>query len=445
MILLWPSVALAHIPVLWVVTPADDWCATINAVEGGDIVAFVEGDYYGPCDIVAIAPIIDGEVTIIESLDYDSHAVFHNGGGDYILSVTGPTVRLTQLSFTDVPAGTAAVQLRTGSEVSVRYSNFFDIEGNAVVTTGSVASLLVDDNNFAAIGGTAFGFGCADGSCVVSDAEVLQNLIEGAAAGLVFAPGSGGVVQDNTMAGMSGVGISVAGSGATTIERNFVEGSGDSLVVRGAAIVHSNIAVGQRSLVASAVPDLWIRGNTLVGPVSLDGWGVDPGQQFVNNAVVGSVPTPGGTAVVGGNVDCAETSACFYDADTWDFYPVPSSTLRTAGVEIGEPVLSDWCARGRQTPPTVGALEAPGVLSFGPIELIQKDEFFCILPDDPDDTDLPPTDTGDETPGGNGVKKGRTGGPGCGCDAGSLVPPWMLLLLVGLLTGWSRMPGDKEA
>ena len=110
MILAWlTSTAMAHIPVVFVTTPEEDWCAVINAVQGGDVVMFTPGDYYGPCDIVASAPIKGGEITIIESVDPQDPAIFHNGGGDYILSVTGPSVTLMLMDFTEVPASTRAI------------------------------------------------------------------------------------------------------------------------------------------------------------------------------------------------------------------------------------------------------------------------------------------------------------------------------------------------
>jgi len=427
------SAALAHIPVVWITTPDEDWCAVINGVEGGDVVMFVGGDYHGPCDIVASAPVIGGEITIIESLDPQNPAIFRNGGGDYIFSVTGPAVTLMLMDFTEVPAGTAAIELRGGETTAVRFNHFYDIEGDAIRTTGSVEGLSVNDNDFLNLGGSVVNMGCMDGSCVVGGGDVFENLVIGAGSGFALGPGSAGFVTDNTLSGLAGVGIEVAASVlAWTVSENFVEGASDALVLDGTAELYNNIAVGARSLVSRAAADQKVQGNTLVGAVSLVGWGADPGQVFANNAVVGGVPSPGGETLAGGNVDCSDTSSCFYDALGRDYYPVPDAMLRSAGEEIGEDLISDWCGRARERPPTAGALEAASVLSFGPVELIQKDEFFCVLPDDPiEDSDIPTapaTDTGSsetEDP----VKKKRRATSGCGCATGPGGGSWVVLLL----------------
>jgi len=430
--------AMAHIPDIWVTGPDDDWCAVANSVQAGDIIMLVAGDYYGPCDIVGLPP-MDAEITIIESLDPQDPAILHNGGGDYILSLTGSTSAIMLMEFRDVPAGTSAIELRAGNDLSIRFNEFHDLEGDAVVTAGSVIGGQVNDNTFTGIGGTAFQFGCDDGNCVFVDVDVHENLVEGAGSGFLFGPGSWGVLEDNTIAGVADVGVSIAGGTETSVlEQNFVEAGADAMIIGGSAWVDNNIAVAARSLHVVGAPDQWVRGNTLGGTVTLDAWGSETEQHFVNNAVVGTVPAPGGTATVGGNVDCSNPASCFYDAGSWDFYPLPDAALRTDGEEIGESLLSDWCGRGRSLPPTVGALEAASVLSFGSVELIQKDDFYCILPDDPPlDTDPPTTDT-DTTPDqpgfdDDGGKKKRKQASGCGCQSGGSGAPWLAVLLAAVV------------
>ena len=44
---------LAHVPVIYVTNPSEDWCGVIAGTLGGDIVMLEPGRYRGPCSIVA--------------------------------------------------------------------------------------------------------------------------------------------------------------------------------------------------------------------------------------------------------------------------------------------------------------------------------------------------------------------------------------------------------
>ena len=103
--------AEAHIPVIELVGPDDDWCQVLNSSAYSDTFQFMPGEYVGPCDIVGPVPDNVGERLVIESFYPSSPAVFRTDGvADYILGISGTAVSVRVVEITGVPAGSSAIE-----------------------------------------------------------------------------------------------------------------------------------------------------------------------------------------------------------------------------------------------------------------------------------------------------------------------------------------------
>src|SRR5688572_16135139 len=91
--------ASAHVPVIYVTTPKEDWCGVIAAALGGDIIQLAPGTYTGPCAIEGKVSDPIGESTIVQSLDPTDHAVFTAGAVDHVLALSGVRIVLLQVTF----------------------------------------------------------------------------------------------------------------------------------------------------------------------------------------------------------------------------------------------------------------------------------------------------------------------------------------------------------
>lgn len=431
------SSAFAHVPVVYIAGPDEDWCAVINGTVGSDIVMLTPGEYRGPCDIVAKLSNQAGEQTVVQSFDPLYPAVFVAGDADYVLHTSGESLLLMQVAFEDLPIGVTAVRVGTIHEMWVRYAWFRGVAGDAVVQNGAIDVFSVTDSEFTGVG-TAIRIGCDDGSCAAPLFDVDENLIVDSGVGVAIARGSFGTVRDNVIVG-TGTAIRVSGDPAGEIEISggLYQTAGPALdVVRGPVLVRANVAIGEPSVQATGADIAGVRlvGNTFVGPLDLAGWG--PGRDLAldSDAILGVVPDVGG-ADAAGNVACDDVpGACFVDPAAWDFYPAPGSPLRGAGIGDDE-IGADWCGRVRESPPCAGAIDAFGDLSIGALGPAFKEDLNCTLPDEP--TTEPTTPTGTTTPpetGDTGEAPVVTPDPpppeGCGCNGTGILGGWWLPLLL---------------
>ncbi len=441
-IVLTSGVAFAHTPVIYITGPSEDWCSVINGVLGGDIVMLEGGNYSGPCDIVAPVPDISGEQTTVQSLDPIDPAVFTGSATDHVLGVSGDRLMLQQLEFEGVPAGIDAVRVVAPTEtLELRFDVFRSMEGTPLAVRADVADLRVSDTELQGVEARLVA-GCVDGGCTMGNVSVVDNLLVDSA-GLTIGRWGAGEVRDNTVYNASGPALRLATSGAgeLLVERNLFSGSVAAMQLDGGpAVVRNNVAFGSPSLESTDpdVSNVQVVGNTLIGGsegVDLTGWGPSRGLRFLSNALDGDLPDLGDVEAAG-NLGCTTLSACFTDAAAGDVYPPAGSPLRQAGVDDAA-LIGDWCGKARGAPPTVGAIEAFGGTSMGPLTAVFHDDFDCTLPDDPTGTSTPPetgdtgaeptsdpTDPGDTAGGDRAVKD-----PGCGCAIeASPSAAWLVVL-----------------
>jgi MYXO-CTERM domain-containing protein len=417
----------AHIPILYITGPAEDWCAVINGTIGNDIVLLTGGEYVGPCEIEAALSDVPTEVTTVSSFDPLDPAIFVGSTADHVLSVAGERLMLLEVEFRELPAGVAAVRLGDLREVWFKRVWFRSLAGQAIVQEGAVEDLRVTETEFVEVA-APMTLGA------VPALEISDNLVVGGGTALLLGAGSQGRVADNVLVSV-GAGMDL-GAGELEVVGNLVAASGAALSLEsGPARVEASVLIGAPALASAGSDprDLALLGNTLVGTVELPGWGPGRGLHFAGNAVLGSLPELGG-AEAEGNVAC--DASCFVDAEGWDFYPTPGSPLRGAGA-VG--LDEDWCGRDRALPPTAGALEALGDTSFGPLLPSFKEATDCTLteppPEETADTGQPTPDPPEEEPAPDLVSPSDEDEPGCSCGTGGYSPGWLtvwLLLGVGV-------------
>jgi hypothetical protein len=425
--------ARAHVPVIYVTGPDEDWCAVINGTVGSDIVMLEPGEYLGPCDIVAEPSNQPGEQTTVQSFDPKMPAEFVGSAADYVLHASGESVVLLQLEFRDLPEHIDAVRIGDIREAWVRGGVFRDLPGRAIVQQGLTEQLLISDAEFCRVG-VAVTAGCADGSCAVPSLEIQENLVVGALTGIVIEPGVWGVLRDNVLSEVdTALQLSGTPGGELVAVGGLYEARGAAIeVLQGPVTVTTNVSMGQPAIRAAGegIASVQVVANTLVGELDLAGWGAGRDLRLVDNAVVGALPSlaePGP-----GNVACDE--ACFTDLAGWDFYPAEGSPLR--GAAAPDPGLgADWCGRVRNDAPCSGAVEAYDTPSFGALQVGFKDAFDCTLPSEPEPPGPPgpPAEPGDPDPA--IVQPPQAG---CSCAAPSPSPSPSLGLLLGLLVLRSR-------
>lgn len=424
--------ASAHVPVIYFAGPEDDWCGVINATQGSDIVMLYGGQYVGPCDIEAKPSTLIGEQTTVQSFDPLDPAVFATSDADYVLRLSGESLLVLQLQFQDLPADIDAIRIDGIRTVWVRFSWFRDLAGRAVVQTGLADELQVTDSEFTSVA-LPVDVGCG-GACPLEVLEVSENLVIGGDVGITVANGSG-LVIDNVISGAATGLVAWGGGGAGSgvpleITGNLVDAVGDAIAVTAGPLrLTANVAIGAPALSAPGVSGVEALGNTFAAAsgaaVDLAGWDAASGNRLIDDAVLGSVPDLPGVPV-DGTVACGD--GCFVDAPGWDFFPAVDSPLRGAGISDGE-LGPDWCGRVRDTPPSAGAIEGYGALSFGPLGPVFKGDIDCTLPvatEPPTGTDpgtTPSTPPGDDPDGDPSppAATAETGG-GCGCAAGGSRP-----------------------
>ncbi|NCG19821.1 MAG: hypothetical protein GWP91_12505 [Rhodobacterales bacterium] len=408
----------AHIPVVYFVGPEDDWCTEIALALTGDVFKFEEGDYYGPCVIDGLAPDEYGEQLYLETLDPQNPAVFHNGGADFILHITGETVNTSQLVLGDVPEQTVGIRV-TGSGHRIRALKGTSIAGTAIQFSGDTIRIDLVDIDLVTTADVAIELGC-DG-CVTDDPILRNNLIVGPAVGVRAVEVTGGAVYQNVISATETAIDWASRDVAINFEGNLLLGDDAAFVLQsGPADLYSNIVVGSPAL-WSVVGDQAQRiiGNTFYSngdAVLLEAWS-NPQSVFQNNAHTGLVS---GTQDFSGNVACRSAGDCWVDAGALDFYAAIDSPLRTDGVKPSvTDERMDWCLRDRAEVPTVGALEAISQVGFGPIPVSHQEFVDCRVPSDPvDSTPTSPT---------SGTPPEDTG---CGC---STTPTHPGLLWLGLM------------
>jgi len=385
------SISWAHIPVIFTAGPDEDWCAVIEGAEGGDYVMLLPGDYQGPCDIVGKLSEPEGEVTIVQSFDTTQPARFvHDGSSDHVLSITGEVLTILQVTFGPVPTGAAAVEVRDGVDLTVRYSLFEGGEGRGVVQVGEVDLLRVTDNRFEGAAGAPFDLGCG-GGCTSGELRVDGNMVLDSTGAIEVELSAQDEVSDNAWFRHEGLALR-AGGAAGLVTRNYIDGDAELDV----ADVRNNIVTGSLGGAAGS-----LRFNTLLGDVSFDADAVQA------NATLGADLGPGG-------VSC--DPSCFTDLVGLDFFPSADSPLRGAG-SFDPEVRLDWCGNERRDPPSAGAVEAVGVEGFGPIREDYKALQNCSVSEPTGTVPTVPgatgytADTGSAAVGGTEESKGA----GCGC------------------------------
>ncbi len=422
--------AAAHIPILYVAGPDDDWCAVINGTIGNDVVFLLPGTYEGPCDVTADLSDVASEQTTVASFDEQDPAVFRGSSGDYVLRITGERLQLRDVQFRDVTVD--AVRVGPIKELWLKRVAFSNVDGRGLVQQGAVEDLRVLDVAFRDVARPLESGGCEGcaASLVVSDTLVI-----GGTVGIAAGEGVTGRIDDTVLFGVD-VGMVLDGTGGgLTLSGNAVDAVGEGIGILGGPVtMTSSIVAGSPAVRADTVDlaDVALIGNTLDGAVVLSGWG--PGRQlrFSSNAVLGELPGVGG-AEADGNVGC--TASCFSDPEARDYYPSADSPLRGAAMAEGE----DWCGRSRGTPASAGALEAEGPLSFGPLVEDFKSETDCTLPVATDET----ADTGtpvpspEETGGDTAVPESPPSLPPKECGCAGAPSGWTGLALVVLLV-WRR-------
>jgi hypothetical protein len=429
------ALAWAHIPILYITGPTEDWCAVINGTIGNDIVLLTGGEYVGPCAIEAALSDVATELTTVSSFDPLDPAIFVGSTADHVLSITGERLMLLEVEFRDLPAEIAAVRAGDLRELWFKRVWFRSLAGQAIAHEGVVEDLRVTETEFRDVA-LPMTLG------VLPSLDISDNLVVGASQALVLGAGSQGRVSDNVLISV-GAGMRLGG-GALEVVGNLVQAAGPALELdSGPLHIESSVLIGAPA-VSSTGPlpeDLALVGNTLVGSADLPGWGPERGLRFSGNAVLGALPELGG-AEAEGNVAC--DASCFVDAEGWDFYPAPGSPLRGAGAAgLGE----DWCGRDRSEPPTAGALEAAAEGSFGPILPSFKEATDCTLPEpEPPETGDTgqPTGPSPEPPEGEAqpgpVPSEDPGEAGCGCDSRGGAWPGLWGLLALALLGRGPLP-----
>lgn len=412
------SVSWAHIPVIFTAGPDEDWCAVIEAADGGDYVMLLPGDYQGPCDIVGKLSEPEGEVTIVQSFDTTQPARFvHDGSSDYVLSITGEVLTILQVTFGPVPVGAAAVEVREGVDLTVRYSLFEGGEGRGVVQVGDVDLLRVTDNRFEGAAGAPFELGCG-GSCIAGELRVDGNMVLDSTGTIEVELSAEDEVSDNAWFRHEGLALR-AGGAAGVVARNYIDGDVELYV----SDVRNNIVAGSLGGAASS-----LRFNTLLGGVSFDADAVQA------NATLEADLGPGG-------VSC--DPSCFTDLAGLDFFPSATSPLREAG-SFDPEVRLDWCGNERRDPPSVGAVEAVGVEGFGPVREDYKALQNCSVSEPTGTVPTVPGATGDTADTGsaavNTPKASEEAGCGCTTSTPAGYLSWFVVLgwvLAGRRSRWA--------
>ncbi|MEQ1506436.1 MAG: hypothetical protein ABMB14_29685, partial [Myxococcota bacterium] len=235
------ATASAHVPVVYITSADEDWCAVINGTVGSDIVLLMPGIYTGPCDAEAKLSNQPGEQTTVESFDPLDPAVFTGSTADYVLRATGESLLLVQLEFRDLPPGVDAVRVGDIREFWVRYGWFRNLPGHGIVHDGVVDNLVVTDSEFTDVD-RPIDLGC-DGGCPIPRFEVSESLFVGGSEALAVGAGTWGTIRENVFGDVA-VGIRAGGAvgGELELVGNLVDAVGAGIVLEsGPVLVDANI------------------------------------------------------------------------------------------------------------------------------------------------------------------------------------------------------------
>ena len=377
--------------------PEADLCAALEALQPGEELALLPGDYRAGCVIRNGGT--PGAPVVIRSADREQPARLTHPRQDVnILNVRASDVVVRGLRFGPTGADVDGVRILSGHRIVVEECQFSGMGGIAVVANhASVRGLTVRRNLITDSRATAMYFGCHDGiACTVAALLVEGNHIRGVSAagsqvgyGVQVKLNSSAIIRDNVILETKGPGIMIYGARdlitTSLVERNFVRGSRTSsgiVVAGGPVVVRNNISgwnleagiglenYGRRGLLRGVVVvHNSLYANQLGGITAPEQGPVEA--TLHNNAVharAGTPPLPPARAGMRmtGNVDCT-WAPCFANADALDFSPFSGSILAGRGLGLTEPIVpGDDFFRVRRGPlPTIGAVDQPK----GPVPL----------------------------------------------------------------------------
>ncbi|MEM6927694.1 MAG: hypothetical protein AAF602_12245, partial [Myxococcota bacterium] len=256
--------ASAHVPIIYITGPDEDWCEVINGTIGNDVVYLLPGTYQGPCEARADLSDVPAEQTTVTSFDETDPAVFGGSTGDFVLRFSGERLQIRDVAFRDLPEGVDAIRVGGIKELWVKRVAFTRVAGRGVVQDGPVDELRVLDTAFRDVAHPLTAGGCAD--CTVPQLVVNDNLVTGATVGLAVGRGATGELEDNVLVRVD-EGLQLDGTdGALTVAGAFVDAAGDGVVVSGGPVtVRASIVVGSPAVRAESPSDTALTGNTLHG------------------------------------------------------------------------------------------------------------------------------------------------------------------------------------
>ncbi|MCB9676708.1 MAG: hypothetical protein H6737_16445 [Alphaproteobacteria bacterium] len=411
MIALWLALAEAHVPILYVVGPADDWCGFLNrsaqiggeTLYPGDVVIFRSGAY-GRCAFTAEVTDTDTEFTVLQAENPDDPPRFvHDGTDGPVLDITGTHFYVYDLAVEDVPAGQVGIRLANVQSGWVRFARFSNIAGTGLRVEGDATNVWVlDDRIDTVAGGVGIEVGCVGCSQQV---HIRDHVVTGAGLGVASGPGVALDVKDVVFAG-SGRGLRLqSGDGTAMITGNlFLDHELAVEILGGPALFRNNIVRASTTAIRAAddgsgdFAAIRVLGNTFAGGAVDLGALAGAGFEVADNAGVEGLGT--------GNVPCV--SGCWRDPAANDFYPAEGSPMLGAGQGTTDDALfEDFCEQERKAPKTAGALQFVGPIGWDPLEVGFKSDFQCSIypPPGEEDTDDPFVETDDVT-------------RRCGCVAG---------------------------
>jgi hypothetical protein len=375
------------------VSPADNWCALINAAQPGDDLVFAPGNYPQTCFIRARGTALAKILIRSQSEAAGQRATFiYPGASSNVLDLDGAAfVTLRGFAFAATQPNIDAIRIRQADDIVIERNTFTGVGGIPVPAnnTGTVSRrITIRDNVFRDTLSTVIYLGCHSGNCQVLDAVIERNLIDGTLPGdgvgygMQIKLNSQALIRDNSVYRTRGPGIMVYGSDngtpASVIEGNYVEGAVDDANINvggGPAVVRNNVSVGggyagiraQNYGGRNLQANVQIVHNTVlnapVAGIDVQGWSA-ASNVLANNAILPQTSVPAvrgapGAATVNGNVTC--TTACFVSASVpFDLMPATGSPLLAAagsGSETWRPA-DDFMGETRAPAPAVGAFES---------------------------------------------------------------------------------------
>lgn len=409
---------LAHIPVIYVTRPDEDWCAVIAGALGGDIIMLEPGEYVGGCEIDALVADKKGERTILQSFYPDTPAVIRAPEtGEASLSVSGQALVMLQLVFEGGAPGQAHIELESMDEFTLRRTHMRGDVDAGVRLVGSTGQVRIDNTIFEGLP-EALDLDC----CSLSGLELDRNVIDGG--GISVSADVEGLIRDTTVLGAPDVALSWAGGAPLTLDGAVLQGS-PAARVTGPAHIGNTFLLGRPVALDQRGAAVSVSASTLLGDV------------VGNPAFASCAVSPPPANLPEGSVGCEDPSVCWTDPQGGDLTPRPDGPLSGAGLPV-EGFERDWCDADRPALPTAGALEA-GLRTPGPFVAEARgttpcDELGPPAPEDSGDTGLPtepPPEPGEPE-------------PGCACGTESAPQATWLSLLLGLASVLRRGSGGAS-